>query len=131
MMKPEVVLVNTSRGEIVHIPSLLEALGRFHSLAGYLQWTVYSMYPVPSLVEALGSFYSLAGHVYKRYKIQYVPGCILSVNVPSLVKALVGSFPSPGMERRQCTVCIYTLPHTATTPPPPHTRGNALRFFCT
>ena len=27
MMKPEVVLVNTSRGEIVHIPSLVEALG--------------------------------------------------------------------------------------------------------
>jgi phosphoglycerate dehydrogenase-like enzyme len=31
MMMPEVVLVNTSRGEIVHIPSLVEALGRFHS----------------------------------------------------------------------------------------------------
>jgi phosphoglycerate dehydrogenase-like enzyme len=29
MMMPEVVLVNTSRGEIVHIPSLVEALGEF------------------------------------------------------------------------------------------------------
>jgi hypothetical protein len=29
MMMPEVVLVNTSRGEIVHIPSLVEALGKF------------------------------------------------------------------------------------------------------
>jgi hypothetical protein len=44
MMMPEVVLVNTSRGEIVHIPSLVEALGKFpysfQSVQFYIKGTV-------------------------------------------------------------------------------------------